>query len=102
VGDEFQFMRRSIETDMVADMARKLLDSLGKRKPLFAFYISCLGRVKKFLGTEKEESDEIRNVIGTKMPLIGIYSGVEIARIRDDVLPLDWTGVLCIFSKPVE
>ena len=82
--------------------SRFILYSLGNRKPLFAFYISCLGRVKKFLGTEKEESDEIRNVIGTKMPLIGIYSGVEIARIRDDVLPLDWTGVLCVFSKPLE
>ena len=102
VGDEFQFMRRCGETDMVADMAQRLLDSLVNRKPLFAFYISCLGRVKKFFGTEKEESDESRNVIGPRMPLIGIYSGVEIARIRDEVIPLDWTGVLCVFSKPVE
>jgi len=102
VGDEFQFMRRCGETDMVADMAQRLLDSLVNRKPLFAFYISCLGRVKKFFGTDKEESDEIRNVIGPRMPLIGIYSGVEIARIRDEVIPLDWTGVLCVFSKPVE
>ena len=97
-GDNFQFMRRSIETDMVSEMAQKLLESLGNREPLFAFYISCLGRIKKFFGTEKEESEEIQKTIGSKMPVLGIYSGTEIARVRDTVMPLDWTGVLCIFS----
>ncbi|TFH39272.1 MAG: hypothetical protein E4G95_01570 [Bacteroidia bacterium] len=99
VGDNFQFMRRSIETDMVSEMAQKLMESIGTREPLFAFYIACLGRVKKFFGTEKEESEEIQKTIGSKMPLLGIYSGTEIARVRDNVMPLDWTGVLCIFSS---
>jgi hypothetical protein len=98
-GDNFQFMRRSIETKMVSEMAQKLVKSLGTRKPMFAFYISCLGRVKKFFGTEKEESEEIQKTIGSKMPVLGIYSGTEIARVRDTVMPLDWTGVLCIFSR---
>jgi hypothetical protein len=98
-GDEFQFMRRSIETDMISVQAAKLLDSLEGREPLFAFYISCLGRVKKHFGTEKEESEEIQKAVGSTMPLLGIYSGVEIARVREKVMPLDWTGVLCIFSR---
>ena len=99
-GDRFQFMRRSIETTMVAEIAQNLLDSLGTRKPLFAFYISCLGRIKKLFGTEKEEAEEIQNAVGTKIPVLGIYSGTEIARIRDELMPLDWTGVLCLFSTP--
>jgi len=99
-GDKFQFMRRSIETEMVAEIAQKLLDSLGTRKPLFAFYISCLGRIKKYFGTEKEEAEEIQKTVGRKIPVLGIYSGTEIARIWDKIMPLDWTGVLCIFSTP--
>jgi small ligand-binding sensory domain FIST len=98
-GDNFQFMRRSIETRMVSEMALKLLESLGPRKPLFAFYISCLGRIKKYFGTEKEESEEIQKTVGSKIPVLGIYSGTEIARVRDKIMPLDWTGVLCVFSS---
>jgi hypothetical protein len=98
-GDEFQFMRRSIETDMISAQAKQLLDSLAGREPLFAFYISCLGSVKKLFGTEKEESEEIQKTVGSGIPLLGIYSGVEIARVREKVMPLDWTGVLCIFSR---
>jgi hypothetical protein len=37
--------------------------------------------------------------LGDKIPLLGIYSGVEIARVGGDLQPLDWTGVLCIFSE---
>ena len=98
-GDSFQFMRRSINTDMIGDIARKLLESLGKRKPLFAFYISCLGRIKKYFGNEKEEAEEIQEAIGPDIPLLGIYSGTEIARVKNEIMPLDWTGVLCIFSS---
>lgn len=98
-GDYFQFMRRSIETDMISKTAMQLLDSIKEREPLFAFYISCLGRVKRYFGTEKEESEEIQTSIGSRIPLLGIYSGVEIARVKGKVMPLDWTGVLCIFSK---
>ena len=98
-GDEFQFMRRSIETDIISGQARHLLDSLEGREPLCALYISCLGRIKKLFGTEKEEAEEIQATIGSRMPLLGMYSGVEIARVREKVMPLDWTGVLCIFSR---
>lgn len=98
-GDDFQFMRRSIETDMVGEEARKLLASLDGRTPLFALYISCLGRIKKLFGSEKEEGDEVRKALGN-IPLLGIYSGVEIARVQGKVMPLDWTGVLCVFSEP--
>ena len=99
-GQDCQFMRRCIETDMLAEGALKLLDSLNGREPLFALYISCLGRIRKYFGNEREESEEIQKTIGKRMPLLGLYSGTEIARINGKVMPLDWTGVLCIFSQP--
>ncbi|MDF1560228.1 MAG: FIST N-terminal domain-containing protein [Bacteroidales bacterium] len=98
-GDHFQFMRRSIETDMISKSAGQFLDSLNEREPLFAFYISCLGRVKRYFGSEKEESEEIQATVGSRIPLLGMYSGVEIARVKEKVMPLDWTGVLCIFTR---
>lgn len=98
-GDEFQFMRRSIETDVVAQRTQELLNQIGDREPLFAFYISCLGRIKKNFGTEKEEASEVQKVIGDRFPLLGIYSGTEIAEVKGKIMPLDWTGVLCIFSR---
>lgn len=33
------------------------------------------------------------------MPLLGLYSGVEIARVGGQMQALDWTGVLCVFSE---
>lgn len=97
-GEEFQFMKRSIETDTVAEGAKNLLDSIQGRTPVFAFYISCLGRIKPFFGTDKEEASEIQETLGKQIPLLGIYSGVEIADVKGKLMPLDWTGVLCIFS----
>jgi hypothetical protein len=52
-----------------------------------------------YSGTEGEEAEEVQKVIGSKMPLLGMYSGVEIAKVGKDIQPLDWTGVLCIFSE---
>lgn len=48
---------------------------------------------------EREEAEVVQEVIGVRMPLLGMYSGVEIARVRDDMEALDWTGVLCVFSE---
>jgi len=59
-----------------------------------------LGRIKKIFGTEKEEAQEIQEALGNDVPLLGIYSGVEIAKVNNKIMPLDWTGVLCVFSIP--
>jgi len=40
-----------------------------------------------------------RQTVGSRIPLLGMYSGVEIARVKGQVMPLDWTGVLCIFTR---
>ena len=98
-GFEVQLMRRSIDFDYVGRRADELLGRLGRRTPLFALYIDCAGRASAYCGTEREEAEEVQRVIGSRMPLLGMYSGVEIAKVGQDMQALDWTGVLCVFSE---
>jgi hypothetical protein len=98
-GFEVQLMRRSIDFDYVRERSEDLLDRIGDRHPFFALYIDCAGRASAFCGTEGEEAQEVQKAIGSKMPLLGMYSGVEIAKVGGDVQALDWTGVLCVFSE---
>jgi hypothetical protein len=100
-GFEVQLMRRSIDFQYIGERAESLLKRIKdeKRKPFFALYIDCAGRASAYCGTEGEEAEEVQKVIGTKMPLLGMYSGVEIAKVGADMQALDWTGVLCVFSE---
>jgi hypothetical protein len=98
-GSEVQLMRRSIDFQYIGQRAQILLDGLGDRKPVFALYIDCAGRASAYCGTESEEAEEVQKVIGSKMPLLGMFSGVEIAKVGNDMQALDWTGVLCVFSE---
>ena len=98
-GSEFQLMRRSIDFDYIGQRADDLLQRVGDRRPIFALYIDCAGRASAYCGTDREEAEEVQRVIGSRMPLLGMYSGVEIARVGGDMQALDWTGVLCVFSE---
>lgn len=98
-GSDVQLMRRSLDFDYIRERSNELLDRIGDRNPLFCLYIDCAGRAGAYCGTEREEAEEVQNVIGSRMPLLGMYSGVEIAEIAGQVRPLDWTGVLCVFSE---
>lgn len=98
-GSEVQLMRRSIDFQYIGQRAQKLLDGLGSRKPVFALYIDCAGRASAYCGTEGEEAEEVQKVIGSKMPMLGMFSGVEIAKVGNEMQALDWTGVLCVFSE---
>jgi len=97
-GSRVQLMRRSLDFSYVRERTRTLLARLEGRKALFAFYIDCAGRAGAYAGTEEEEAEELRRVLGPDVPLLGFFSGVELAPIRGEVTPLDWTGVLTIFS----
>jgi hypothetical protein len=98
-GSRVQLMRRSINFDYVAERTRKVFDGLDGRRPIFAFYIDCLGRASAFCGTDGEEAAAVQRAVGPDVPLCGIYSGVEIARVGGAVQALDWTGVLCVLSE---
>ena len=98
-GSEVRLMRRSIDFEYIGTRAGQLLDSLGGRNPFLAVYIDCAARASAYCGTEREEAEEVQRVIGSVMPLLGMYAGVEIAKVGSEMEALDWTGVLCVFSE---
>lgn len=98
-GMKVQLMRRSIDFDYVGQRTRELLGRAGGRTPRFAFYIDCAGRAAAYCGIDEEEADQVRQALPSNIPLLGVYSGVEIARVGSDIQALDWTGVLCLFSE---
>jgi hypothetical protein len=47
-----------------------------------------------------EEAAEVQKVLGERnIPLIGFYSGVELAPLLGRTRGLDWTGVLTILAR---
>lgn len=98
-GSEVRLMRRSIDFAYIGTRATTLLDRVSGRNPFLAIYIDCAARASTYCGTEREEAEEVQRVVGSRIPLLGMYSGVEIAKVGADMQALDWTGVLCVFSE---
>ena len=99
-GTSVQLMRRSMDFSYLKPRTDELFARVASagRRPLLAFYIDCAGRAAAYCGLDAEEADEVRKAIPPGVPLLGVYSGVEIAPIRGTPQALDWTGVLCLFS----
>lgn len=98
-GSDVQLMRRSLDVEYVGHRTRDMLSKLEGRKPVFAFYIDCAGRAGAYCGLDEEDAAEVQKALPVEVPLLGVYSGVEIAKVAGDVQALDWTGVLCLFSE---
>lgn len=98
-GDQVQLMRKNINYDYIVPQVDAFFEKLKDRKPVFAFYIDCAGRAAAYCGADQEEAAEVQKAIGKKVPLLGIYSGVEIAKLGSRPRALDWTGVLCLLSQ---
>lgn len=101
-GTEVQLMRRDVDNfDYIHARAARLGARLAGRRPVFALYIDCLGRASAYCGSEREEAAVIQDVLGAHMPLLGLYTGVEIAPVgATPQQALDWTGVLWVLSEP--
>lgn len=97
-GTEFQIMYRSIELDYMQPKIEQLFKQNKDRKPVFAMYINCAGRAAGYGGIDIEDAVMVQKTIDGRVPLLGIYTGVEIASIGGKPQGLDWTGVLCLFS----
>jgi hypothetical protein len=100
-GERVQVMRRSNEhmLSSAREMSRGVLAGLGDAEPFLALYIDCAGRTSGFSGAGTEEGAIIQEMVGSRMPLLGFYSGVEIAPFMGGSRALDWTGVLVVLSE---
>lgn len=103
-GMEIQFMLR--DGNMMIESARNNSESLMKninddgKTPVFGLYIDCAGRTAGHSNTETEEAAEVQQVMNRyNTPLLGFYSGVEVAPILGKSRGLDWTGVLMVLAK---
>lgn len=99
-GDKVQIMSRDnqLMVASVRQQTRRLLTSLNEKKPVLALYIDCAGRNSAFSGAEVEEAGVLQTELGPDIPLLGFYSGVEIAPFLGQSRPLDWTGVLTLLT----
>ncbi len=99
VGTRFQIMSRESKLDYIYPRVKKLLSELDNREPVFAFYLVCAGRCAGFGGIDLEDAGVIQDIVGDRFPLLGVYTGGEIAPVGGKPRGLDWTGVFCVFSK---
>jgi hypothetical protein len=101
-GVQVQLMHRTVNVDYVGPRVEGVLNQLGGRKPVMAFYINCAGRAAAYSGLDGEDGHEVQRVLQGRVPLLGFYSGVEIAPVGGRPQPLDWTGVFCLLSTAHE
>lgn len=102
-GIEVQFMLR--DPQMIVDSARRntremltQIQAQGK-KAVFGLYIDCAGRTAAASETLTEEAAEVQTLFRQEgIPLLGFYSGVEIAPCLGKSRGLDWTGVLLVLT----
>ena len=105
-GTEFLFMLR--DGNLMVESARKNTVLAVERMlaegavPRFALYIDCAGRAAAASDTLTEEAAEVQAVLAEHgVPLLGFYSGVEIAPMGGRSRGLDWTGVLLLLGDEV-
>jgi diguanylate cyclase (GGDEF)-like protein len=101
-GAEFRLMFRSLDLEYMRPKIEALFDRLDGREPLFAMYIDCAGRCAGYGGADIEDAYVVQRAVAGRAPLLGIYTGVEIASIGGRPRGLDWTGVFCLFSRERE
>lgn len=99
-GTEFQIMYRSLDLDYMKPKMDALFAGLEGREPVFALYIVCAGRAASYAGLDLEDAVVVQEAVAGRAPLLGIYTGVEIAPVWGQSHGLDWTGVFCLFSVP--
>ncbi|MCL1892626.1 MAG: GGDEF domain-containing protein [Holophagaceae bacterium] len=97
-GTDFQLMFRSMDLEYMKPKINALFENLGRREPVFALYFDCAGRAAGHCGTDVEDALIVQQTVAKRVPVLGLYSGVEIASVAGRPRGLDWTGVFCLFS----
>ena len=100
-GTKVQIMARdnALMLESVRQGAAALVAKTRTRKALFGLYIDCAGRASGRSGAAMEEAELMMQHFDPVLPLLGFYSGVEIAPMQGSSRPLDWTGVLTIVTS---
>lgn len=98
-GTEFQIMFRTMNLEYMQPRIESVFDHLDDREAICAIYIDCAGRCAGYGGTEIEDAIVVQQAVNNRVPLLGLYTGVEIAPLGGRPRGLDWTGVFCLFSK---
>lgn len=66
---------------------------------LVGLYIDCAGRASARSGADVEEAELVQTGLDPDIPLLGFYSGVEVAPFDGYSRSLDWTGVLTVLQR---
>ena len=100
-GARVQFMSRDNDM-MVASIERRmalLMDRLAGKSCVIGLYFDCAGRSGLISGSSVEEADVMVRHCRADIPVLGFFSGVEVAPLMDRSRPLDWTGVLSVIYQ---
>ncbi len=82
--------------DSVRQRTEGLMADLQGRTCLLGLYIDCAGRARALCGSETEEAESVLRHCREDIPVLGFYSGVEVAPLLGRSRPLDLTGVLTV------
>jgi len=100
-GAKVQIMSRdnSLMLQSVRDGVARANAGIDPATALLNIYIDCAGRASARSGAHLEEAELVVKNLNRSVPLIGFYSGVEIAPFEGYSRPLDWTGVLATLRR---
>lgn len=100
-GTRVQVMARDndVMLQSVRDGVERANDTIRAGGGLFCLYVDCAGRASARTGAAVEEADLVRRDLDRAVPLLGFYSGVEIAPFHGRPRALDWTGVLAVVRR---
>ena len=100
-GTRVQIMSRDngLMLESVTNGVATINRAVQGRDCMLAIYIDCAGRGSARSGAVIEEADLVRRDLDPAIPLLGFYSGVEIAPFVGYSRPLDWTGVLTVLCR---
>lgn len=101
-GAKIQVMARDngLMLDSVRRGVAEIEGLMNGRRPLFSLYLDCAGRASASTGAPAEEAEIAIDASAGLGPMLGFYSGVEIAPVGLEAggtgvsRPLDWTAVM--------
>lgn len=101
VGAQVQIMARDnmLMLDSVRDGVAAIEKQVAEEDVLLTLYLDCAGRASAVTGAPSEEAALVTNGGPALGPVLGFYSGVEIAPVglgggEGKSRPLDWTAVM--------